>query len=95
MSVLIKGNTYYDWELLGAEIIRQLRESEWTQLADSPLSAEDIATVAAWRAELYALLSSTDYAYTITIPTCTVDWELAPAGMPGAIPPPLDNPPPL
>lgn len=88
MSVLIKSNTYYDWELLGAEIIRQLRESEWTQLADSPLSAGDIATVAAWRASLYTLLASTADAYTITIPTCSVDWVLAPAGTTGVVSPP-------
>jgi len=88
MPVTILGDTYYDWELLGAEIIRQLRESEWTQLADSPLSSGDIATVAAWRASLYALLASTDDAYTITIPTCSVDWVLAPAGTTGVVAPP-------
>jgi hypothetical protein len=88
MSVLIRSNTYYDWELLEDEIIRQLRESEWTQLADSPLSSGDIATVAAWRASLYALLTSTADAYTITIPTCSVSWELAAAGTYGVVPPP-------
>lgn len=87
MPVLIKGDTYYDWADLGAEIIRQLRESEWTQLADSPLSSGDVATVAAWRAELYALLASTDDAHTITIPTCSVDWELTYAGTEGVVPP--------
>lgn len=87
MSVLIKTNTYYDWELLGAEIIRQLRESEWTQLPDSPLSSTDIATVAAWRADLYDLLDSTADAHTVTIPTCSVNWELSPAGTYGVVPP--------
>ncbi|MFZ5760936.1 MAG: hypothetical protein ACOY32_15070 [Thermodesulfobacteriota bacterium] len=87
MPVLIKANTYYDWEPLAAEIIRLLRESEYTQLPDSPLSAADIATVAAWRADLYDLLTSTADAHTITIPTCAVDWELAPAGAYGVVPP--------
>lgn len=87
MPVLIKGNTYYDWEELEAEILRQLRESEWTQLADSPMVPADIATVAAWRADLYDLLTSTAAAHTIIIPTCTVDWELAAAGAYGVVPP--------
>lgn len=87
MAVLIYGNRYYDWDLLGPEIIRQLQESEWTQLPDSPLSSGDIAIVAAWRASLFALLESTAAAYTIVIPTCSVVWELAYAGTPGLVVP--------
>ena len=83
----VYGNRYYDWELLSVEIIRQLRESEWTQLPDSGLSSGDVATVAAWRAELYALLTSTADAYTIVIPTCSVVWELTYAGDPGMVAP--------
>jgi len=87
MPVTLKGHTYYDWEPLEAEIKRQLAESAWTQLPDSPLSSGDIATIATWRADLYALLESTADAHTITIPTCSVNWQLSAAGTYGVVPP--------
>ena len=36
MAVLICGNKYYNWTPLAAEIVRQLADSEWTQLLDYP-----------------------------------------------------------
>jgi len=66
--MIIGGNRYYDWELLAAEIRTRLADTNWTQLADTELTSGEVALFAAYRAELRAILLSTEPAYSIALP---------------------------
>jgi len=89
MPVTIKGNTFYDWSLIEAELQRLLNETAWTQLLDSPLSEPSRLAFAAWRLELWQLLQTVSPypAYTITIPPCPIYWAASAGNPPGLVMP--------
>lgn len=91
MPVTIKGETYYDWEPLEAEIKRLLYESEWTQLLDSPLSEPNRLAMAAWRTELWQILQTVTPPYEVVIPACPLAyWAQSSASPYGLVVPPYE-----
>jgi hypothetical protein len=89
--VTIKGNTFYDWDLLVAELQRLLAESDWTQLLDSPLAEPLRVSMAEWRSELRELLHTVNPSpsHMVIIPECPVMFYVTASagGQPGLVMP--------